>query len=96
MTTKQIAYLKSLANSKKPVLQIGKDGINENMIKTILLHLEKNELMKISLLNNSSIDLEEAKSVFMDNDITVVQIVGHVLVLYKASKKAHDPIVLPN
>jgi len=33
LTGKQRSYLRSLANSIEPIFQIGKGGINDNMIK---------------------------------------------------------------
>ncbi len=95
LTTKQKSYLKSLAHPLKPVFQIGKDGINENMMTDILAHLRKNELMKISILNNSDTSFEEAINAFNEENIEVVQKIGHTLILYKYSTKAVDPIRFP-
>ena len=50
LKTKQIVYLRSMAQKIKPVMQIGKDGLNENSLETILAYLYKHELMKISIL----------------------------------------------
>ena len=33
MTTKQRAALRAMANTMEPVLQIGKDGITDNLVK---------------------------------------------------------------
>jgi len=41
LNPKQKAYLKSLAHSLKPVFQIGKEGLNENMLNDILNYLKK-------------------------------------------------------
>lgn len=96
MTTKQKCYLRSLAQKIKPVFQIGKDGITENMITDVLAYLNKNELMKISILQNASLTKDEAKSIFEELDIFVVQVIGRTLVLYKASENAKNPIVFEN
>ena len=32
LTSKQRAYLRGLANTLEPVLQVGKDGVGENLI----------------------------------------------------------------
>lgn len=92
---KQKAYLKSLANSLKPVFQIGKEGISDDMKYQIVACLMKNELIKVSILQNSDVTLDEAEEVFNDVNIEVVQKIGRTLVLYKKSDKAKNPIVLP-
>ena len=33
MTSKQRAYLRGLANTMEPIIHVGKDGVNENMIR---------------------------------------------------------------
>ena len=44
MTSKQRAYLRSLANTMEPIIHVGKDGVNENMIKQASDALEAREL----------------------------------------------------
>ena len=60
-----------------------------------LNYLAKHELMKISLLNNTSVSFEEAMSFFEAADIEIVQKIGRVLVLYRPSNTVDQPIVLP-
>ena len=59
LNPKQKAYLKSLAQKQKPVFQIGKDGLNENMLRDVLNYLNKHELMKVTILQNCPMDKEE-------------------------------------
>lgn len=93
LTTKQICYLRSLAQKIKPVFQVGKDGINDNMCQDILNYLNKNELMKVSILQNAPCTLSEAADEFEELDITIVQKIGRTIVLYKFSENAKNPIV---
>lgn len=96
LTPKQKAYLKSLANPLKPVFQIGKDGISDEMKYSIVNCLMKNELIKVSILQNSMTTLDDAEEIFNDVNIEVVQKIGRTLVLYKKSNKCKNPIVFPN
>ena len=50
ITSKQRAYLKSLAQNITPIFQVGKNGINNNLIKQLIDALEARELIKITLL----------------------------------------------
>ena len=95
LNPKQKAYLKSLAHTEKASFQIGKDGLNENMLEDILNYLNKHELMKVSILQNSSVTFDEAEAYFEMAGIEFVQKIGRVMVLYKASKHAKNPIILP-
>lgn len=95
LTTKQKVYLRSLAQGIKPVCQIGKEGLSENLLETVLNCLNKHELIKISILQNSIVTKEEAEEFFTDNDIEFVQAIGRQIVLYKESDDAIDPIKLP-
>lgn len=95
LNPKQKAYLRGLANHLEPVFQIGKEGISLEMMEGISLYLAKHELMKVNMLANSTISYEEASNIFEGYHIEVVQIIGHIIVLYKHSSKAKEPIVLP-
>lgn len=95
LNPKQKAYLKSLANPLRPVFQIGKDGISDDMKYQIVACLAKNELIKVSILQNSDVTIDEAIEAFEDVNIEIVQKIGRTLVLYKKSYKAKNPIILP-
>ena len=53
LTSKQRAQLRGLANSIDTILQIGKDGIGENLIKQADDALEARELIKGRVLDNN-------------------------------------------
>lgn len=95
LSSKQKAYLKSLANQIKSVLQIGKDGLSDNILVNVESYLQKNELMKVSILQNATVDADEVIAFFENADIEVVEHIGRTLILYKHSDKAKNPIVLP-
>ena len=94
LKSKQIAKLKSLAHHLNPVFQIGKDGINENMLVDLNNYLHKHELMKVSILQNCPQTKEEVALAFEESGIEVVQIIGKTVVLYKQSDEAKNPIIL--
>ncbi|OTN69192.1 ribosome assembly RNA-binding protein YhbY [Enterococcus faecium] len=85
---KQKRFLRSKAHHLQPIFQIGKGGINSAMIVQIEEALEKRELIKVSLLQNTDEIAEEAAQVLeKEIDCEIVQIIGRVIVLYKPSTK---------
>ena len=95
MTGKQKSYLRSLAHELKPVFQIGKDGVNDNMLTDIRNYLNKHELMKISVLQNCMMELDEITEALEECGFNVIQVIGKTIVVYMKSKNAKDPIILP-
>jgi RNA-binding protein len=86
LTGKQKSFLRSKAHHLDPIFQVGKGGVNENMIKQITDALEARELFKISVLQNS----EEDKTVVAEQlakgtGAEIVQLIGNIIVLYKES-----------
>ncbi|MTL84663.1 ribosome assembly RNA-binding protein YhbY, partial [Turicibacter sanguinis] len=83
LTGKQKSYLKGLSHNMQPIIQIGKNGVNEMLVKTIEDALEARELIKISVLQNC---LEEPKTMAIDIadvlEAEVVQVIGRTIILY--------------
>jgi len=88
MTSKQRAYLRSLANSLDAIFQIGKGGISDNQITQLKDALEARELIKISVLEtapaNAKILGEEIAKL---TNSTLVQTIGNKITLYKQRAK---------
>ena len=88
LTSKQRAYLRSLASNEQPIMQIGKGGISENLIKTVSDALEARELIKLSVLENSSESVRDAAEVLAEaTGADVVAVIGKKIVLYRESEK---------
>lgn len=95
LTSKERKYLKSLANKLNPMYQIGKAGITENFIKQIDAALETQELIKISILQNSLVEPKEAIDELIEaTGANYVQSIGSKLVIYRESKN-NKKIELP-
>ena len=96
MTTKQRAYLKSLAMTMDPIFQVGKNSITPELITAIAEALEARELIKISVLKNCIDDPGEIASLVAERTRSqVVQVIGKKIVLYKEGKDKNKKIVLP-
>ena len=95
MTSKQRAYLRSLAVNLDTIMQIGKDGISENLIKTVSDALEARELIKLKTLETCPYTTREAAEELAKATASeVVSCIGFKLVLYRESEK-HKKIELP-
>lgn len=96
MTSKQRAYLRGLANSVTAILQIGKNGINGNLIKQVDDALEARELIKVSVLETAPEEKRIlAEELAVSTNSILVQIVGNKITLYRARKK-NPKIVIPD
>ena len=96
MTSKQRAYLKSLAMTMDPIFQIGKSSLTPENTKAIAEALEARELIKISVLQNCMDDPKELAQVVAERTKSqVVQVIGKKIVLYKEGKENKKKIMLP-
>jgi RNA-binding protein len=95
LTGKQKRFLRSQAHHLNPIFQVGKGGVNENMVKQINDALEARELIKVSVLQNCEEDKSEvAEQLVMGTKAELVQMIGNTIILYKESAK-NKQIVLP-
>lgn len=88
LTGKQKRFLRSKAHHLDPIFQVGKGGVNDNMIKQISDALEARELLKVSVLQNCEDDRDTvAQELSKGAKAELVQIIGNTIVLYKQSKE---------
>ncbi|MCQ6278178.1 ribosome assembly RNA-binding protein YhbY [Bacillus sp. EB600] len=95
LTGKQKSFLRSKAHHLDPIFQVGKGGVNENMIKQISDALEARELFKVSVLQNCEVDKTAvAEQLTGGTGAELVQIIGNTIILYKESVE-HKQLTLP-
>ncbi|MBY0146790.1 ribosome assembly RNA-binding protein YhbY [Neobacillus niacini] len=95
LTGKQKRFLRSKAHHLDPIFQVGKGGVNENMVKQVAEALEARELFKISVLQNCEEDKNVvAQQLAQGTGAEIVQIIGNTIVLYKESVEKKQ-ITLP-
>ena len=88
LTSKQRAYLRSLASNEPAIMQIGKSGVGENLIKTISDALEARELIKLSVLENCGYTAREAADELAEAlGAEVAGVIGRKFILYRESEK---------
>ena len=96
MTSKQRAYLKSLAMTMPGIIQIGKAALTAEVTAGVEEALAARELVKISVLQNCTEDPHEMAVILAERTHSqVVQVIGKKIVLYREGKDNKKKIVLP-
>ena len=88
LSSKQRAFLRSMANTMDPIMQVGKSGVGEELITSVDNALEARELIKMSALETAPVTAREAADELAEaTGADVVAVVGRRFVLYRTSKK---------
>ena len=94
--SKQRAYLRSLAMSIDPVVQVGKAGITPELTKGALEALTARELIKVSVLKSCTDDIRDiAQTLSERTHSEIVHIIVRKIILYKEGKEDKKKIILP-
>ncbi|MCR5250941.1 MAG: ribosome assembly RNA-binding protein YhbY [Lachnospiraceae bacterium] len=95
LTSKQRAYLRSLAAKETALFQIGKNNLTPEVVQTVEEAFNNRELIKISILKNAVEDPKTMANALAERTkSTMVEIIGHKIVLYRPFKDEPE-IVLP-
>ena len=88
ITTKQRAQLRGLANPLEVILQVGKGGIIDTLVKQVDDALTARELIKIKVLENAPVNAREAAQELAEKTgADVVQVIGMKVSLYRRNNK---------
>lgn len=97
ITTKQRAYLRSIVAGLTPIMQVGKNGITENLVKTLNDSLEAHELIKLTVLETCPLTPREVSDELCSLlQCDAVQTIGRKVSFYRpASEPDKRKIELP-
>ena len=88
MTSKQRAYLRSMANTMETILYVGKDGIVPGTIKQASDALEAREIIKCCVQQGCPLSAREALNQLCEElQAEPVQCIGRRFVMYRPSKE---------
>lgn len=94
LNKQQIKYLKKEAHQLKSIYQIGKLGITKTFVEQIDQALERHELIKFNILQNSMEEISQAtEEIAQELAAHVIQTIGHTAVLYRPSSKEKFQII---
>ena len=85
LTSKQRAHLRSLAHSLKPILQIGKEGVTDEVASSVEGAFQNRELLKVKVLDTAPLSAKEAgeQLAAQVSGARLVQVIGRTVVLYR-------------
>ncbi|WP_099320710.1 ribosome assembly RNA-binding protein YhbY [Anaerococcus sp. Marseille-P3625] len=86
INAKERAKLKSLSHDYKPVINIGKNSITDEVIRAIDEALSSRELIKIKILNNNLDDQDEIlENILNSLNADFVNHLGSIITIYRKS-----------
>ena len=95
ITSKQRAFLRSLANDIDTILMVGKSGIGSDVIKQADDALFAREIIKAKVLETAPVSAKEAgEQIAEQTHAELVQVIGSKFVLYRKNQK-EPKIALP-
>lgn len=75
----------------KPIIQIGKNGLNDQIKTSVRNALDARELIKVTLLQNTDEDIHEVAEILEDEiGCDTVLTIGRILILYKESNRKEN------
>lgn len=95
LTGKQRRYLRGLGHELKPIVQIGKGGVDDGLVAAVDQALADHELIKLKIGDNAGVERHEAADAIATRTRSeVAQVLGNTVLLFRADPD--DPkITLP-
>ncbi|TYR21384.1 ribosome assembly RNA-binding protein YhbY [Lactococcus lactis] len=90
MNGKQKRYLRGLAVNIKPIVQIGKSGLSNEILTSIRNAADARELIKVNILQNSDEVATDVAEAIEEMGLDVVQIIGRNLIVFKVSDRKEN------
>lgn len=93
LTSKQRAYLRSLANNLETIIMVGKGGLSDQIYKSADEAITARELIKGKVLETCELTVREvADAIAQEIGADVVQVIGTKFVLYR--KNEDEPVIV--
>lgn len=93
LTGKQRRHLRSLGHELKPLVQIGRSGIDDGVVAAVDQALTDHELVKVKLGEAAALERHDAAEVIAQRTRSeVAQVLGNTLLLYRADPD--DPVIV--
>jgi RNA-binding protein len=85
LTSKQRAFLRSLAHPLKPVVLVGNEGVSEALLTSLSEAFHTRELLKVKVLESAPEDVRETAARLTEAmpHVQVPQVIGRTIVLFR-------------
>jgi RNA-binding protein len=98
LSSEQKAKLKALAHALKPIIQVGNQGLSENLTKELILALNKHELIKVQLPADTNAQTKNETQnqlvAVLPKHAHIVSRIGRTVILYLEKKPDEQQIKL--
>jgi RNA-binding protein len=95
LTGKQRRHLRALGHELRPIVQVGKDGIDDGLVAAVDRALEDHELVKVKVGEGANLERHDAADELARRTRSeVAQVLGNIVLLYRAHPDEPE-IVLP-
>ena len=92
LTGKQRRHLRALGHGLRPLVQVGKGGIDDGLIAALDRALGDHELVKVKIGENATLDRQEAADQLASQTLSeVAQVLGNMVLLYR--RRPEDPTI---
>ena len=92
----QRTYLRGLAHKLRPVVQVGKNGLTEELIKAVDEALGSHELIKIKFVDFKEEKKALSQEIGERTSSEAVGMIGNIAIFYRQqSNKEKQKIILP-
>jgi len=93
LTGKQRRHLRGLGHDLKPIVQVGKGGVDDGLVAAVAQALEDHELVKIKVGEAAKLDRHDAaEAIAHKTRSEVAQVLGNTVLLYRAHPE--DPVIV--
>ena len=83
LTSQQKQELKKQAHHLKPMIQIGKNGVNPQQIEQIKIALQNHQLIKIKFNNKKTQKEQLTQKITSQTESELINLIGNTIIIYK-------------
>lgn len=85
LSGKQRRHLRALGHGLRPIVQVGRDGLDDGLVAAVDRALADHELVKVKLGETAELDRHDAAADLAARTRSeVAQVLGHTVLLYRA------------
>ena len=100
ITTRMKRHVRHVLKDENPTIWVGKDGLTEQSIGEIEKQLQRSKMVKVKILPAALVELNTAESIAkkaaQQTDSALVEVRGHVFILFRKRRSPEEPAQPPS